>query len=128
MGAWSSGPFDNDDAADFVGELCKMTPPEFVAAVLGDALLAVTAGDGYIEAPEMSRAVAAAAIVALFGGAGCRHRPHLCNRGSTRFAWSLRIRFEPRHAKYSRARSSPKTTSDTSFGSMPGSSTRFART
>jgi hypothetical protein len=66
MGAWGSGPFDNDDAADFAGDLADVTDSALVVALLGDALLAVTAGDGYIEAPEMSRAVAAAAIVAMF--------------------------------------------------------------
>jgi len=68
VGAWDSGPFDNDDAADFVGDTSELTDPHTVTAALGDALLAVTTSDGYIEAPEMSPAVAAAAIVAILGG------------------------------------------------------------
>jgi len=64
MGAWGSGPFDNDDAADFISGIAKTTNPGVVAAVMGDAMLAATASDGYIEAPEMSRAVAAASVVA----------------------------------------------------------------
>jgi hypothetical protein len=66
MGAWGNGPFDNDDAADFAGDLADMTDSAMVVTVLGDALLAATAGEGYIEAPEMARAVAAAAVVAIF--------------------------------------------------------------
>jgi hypothetical protein len=98
MGAWSSGPFDNNDAADSVGELCKMTDSEFVAAVLGDALLAVRAGDGYIEAPEMSRTVAAAAIVALFGGAGLPTPPALMQ------SWLDAVRLVPSDQLRSEAR------------------------
>lgn len=66
MGAWGTGPFDNDDAADFAGDLSDLAGSDVAAAVLGDALLAVTAADGYIEGPEMSRAIAAAAVVAIF--------------------------------------------------------------
>src|SRR3954470_16325508 len=67
MGAWGSGPFDNDDAADLAGDLAEPTESASVVAALGDALLAATAGEEYIDAPEMSRAIAAAAIVAMFG-------------------------------------------------------------
>ena len=66
MGTWDCGPFDNDDAADFAGDLGDMTDSASVVTMLGDALRGVTAGKGYIEAPEMSRALAAAAVVALF--------------------------------------------------------------
>ena len=70
MGAWGSGPFDNDDAADFAGDLSDLTDSGLIVALLADALLAVTAADGYIEAPEMTRAIAAAAVVALFAQPG----------------------------------------------------------
>ncbi len=70
MGAWGSGPFDNDDAADLAGDLSDLTAASAVAAMLDDALVAVTSTDGYIEAPEMSRAVAAAVIVAIFADSG----------------------------------------------------------
>jgi hypothetical protein len=65
MGAWDSGPFGNDDAADFTAELADLANPGVIVVVLGDALLAITASDGYIEAPEMSRGIAAAVIVAV---------------------------------------------------------------
>jgi Domain of unknown function (DUF4259) len=77
MGAWDSGPFGNDDAADFTAELAEVADPGVVVAVLGDALLAITANDGYIEAPEMSRGVAAAAIVAVLASATVPKPPEL---------------------------------------------------
>ena len=77
MGAWGSGPFDNDDAADFITGIADMTTPGLVAAVIGDALLATTASDGYIEAPEMSRAIAAATVVAILHTAGLPIPPAL---------------------------------------------------
>lgn len=65
MGAWGSGPFDNDDAADFLGDLSDIPPSSSAIAVLGDALLTITVADDYVEAPEMSRGVAAAATVSV---------------------------------------------------------------
>ena len=102
-----------------------MTDSGFVAAVLGDALLAVTASDGYIDAPEMSRAVAAGAIVALFGGAGLPTPPAVAQSwlDAVRLIPSDQLRTEANQA-FTRA-FDPETTSGTSFGSMPGSSVRF---
>jgi hypothetical protein len=77
MGAWGSGPFDNDDAADFTSELAEVADPGVVVVVLGDALLAISANDGYIEAPDMSRGVAAAAIVAVLASATVPKAPEL---------------------------------------------------
>jgi hypothetical protein len=60
MGAWGTGPFDNDDAADWAYELDEaidLTP------VL-QALAAATDGDGYLEQPEGAAAIAAAAVLA----------------------------------------------------------------
>lgn len=65
MGAWDSGPFDNDDAADFAGDLSQTGDAEDVAARLEGALTAVTGADGLVEAPVMNEALAAAAIVAV---------------------------------------------------------------
>ncbi|MBY0566111.1 MAG: DUF4259 domain-containing protein [Hyphomonadaceae bacterium] len=62
MGAWGSGHFDNDDAGDFVGELVDSKNWSVVEAAF-DAVLSIGDGD-YLEAPEASMAVAAAAIVA----------------------------------------------------------------
>jgi hypothetical protein len=64
MGAWDNGPFDNDDAADFAGDISE-TAAHRVAAQLEEALTAVTNADGYVEAPAMNQALAAAAIVAV---------------------------------------------------------------
>jgi len=60
VGAWGSGPFDNDDAMDFVGDLANGSTAEVVAR-LREAL---ALPDDYVESPEGSSAVAAAALVA----------------------------------------------------------------
>ena len=65
MGAWGNGPFDNDDAADFAGDISETAEAHRVAARLEEALTAVTNADGYVEAPDMNEALAAAAIVAV---------------------------------------------------------------
>lgn len=62
MGAWGSGPFDNDDAADWRYSLVDGGGPEIVAAALG-AVLA-----GAADLATAGNAVAAAAVV----GAGLR--------------------------------------------------------
>ena len=67
MGAWGSGPFDNDDAGDFVGNLIDVGDWN-VAEAAFDAVLAI--GDEYLEAPESSAAIAAAAVVAHKVGNG----------------------------------------------------------
>lgn len=77
VGTWDSGPFDNDDAADLLGQVSRIAQPDVLAAVLGDALLAVTIADSYVEAPEMSRAVAAAAIVAILRASNLPAPPEL---------------------------------------------------
>lgn len=79
MGAWGSGLFDNDNALDVMRDLEDSTPqgrPDLVVAALDEVLLA----DGYIEAPEMSAAVAAAAAVGAVVNPGAAveesSRPH----------------------------------------------------
>jgi len=64
MDAWAAGPFDNDDALDFVDDLAEA--PEWRTVV--QALDHVIKQAGYLEAPEGSIAVAAAAIVAASVG------------------------------------------------------------
>ena len=67
MGAWSHGPFDNDDAADWLSELLEQDSMTMIV----DAFCAVTRpansedDDGYIEIPEASIAVAAAQVLRL---------------------------------------------------------------
>ncbi|TVT47930.1 DUF4259 domain-containing protein [Amycolatopsis rhizosphaerae] len=63
MGAWGTGPFENDAALDFVGEFDDAAPadrPELIREVLEKAL----AERDYLDADEGSAAVAAVAVVA----------------------------------------------------------------
>ena len=64
MGAWGSGPFDNDDAMDWVAELESARD----VGVVRSALESVTDADGYIEAPVGSVALASAEVVAALRG------------------------------------------------------------
>lgn len=68
MGTWGAGPFDNDDALDLVADLDEASDAEVVDG-LRDALAEIAAS-GYLEAPAVSEAVAAACLVAarLEGG------------------------------------------------------------
>lgn len=58
MGAWGSGPFENDDACDWLDELADSG-----VAALREALALADAAD-YLEAPDGSVVVAAAEVVA----------------------------------------------------------------
>lgn len=64
MGAWDVGPFDNDDAADFAGDLDD-APPHARIDLIGAVLARVTteAGDD-LRLSDAPRAVAAAALIA----------------------------------------------------------------
>ena len=65
MGAWNFGPFDNDDAGDWLYELEKSAD----TSVIADALHRVTnIGDEYLEAPDCSSAIAAAEVIAALRG------------------------------------------------------------
>jgi hypothetical protein len=72
VGASGAGAFDNDDAMDFLAEL-----PSRGTAALQEALTEVVAlgPDDYLEAPEASRAVAAAELVAAMLGAAAVDLP-----------------------------------------------------
>lgn len=63
-GAWDTGPFDNDDALDWVWELAESDDLTVVESALHD----VTQSSGYLEAPTASMAVAAAEVVAALKG------------------------------------------------------------
>src|SRR3954454_23069178 len=65
MGAWGTGPFENDDALDWVFDWEDADDLSPARDVLSDAMLA----DDHLEAPEGSRAVAAAQVVAVLVGA-----------------------------------------------------------
>ena len=63
MGATGVGPFENDDALDFLDDLEDSQPAERRKKVLA-AMERVVGEPGYIEAPTMAEAVAAATVVA----------------------------------------------------------------
>jgi hypothetical protein len=62
MGAWGTGVFENDDAADFVGDVVEGNSLAPIKAAI-DRVLQIE-GE-YLEAPDASQALAAAAILAL---------------------------------------------------------------
>ena len=62
MGATGSGPFENDDALDFLDELADLPAADRGHRVL-EALDGVLLATGYVEAPQMCEAVAGAAAV-----------------------------------------------------------------
>jgi hypothetical protein len=66
MGAWGTGPFDNDDAMDFVGDLTD----EPASAREVRIRQALDLPDGYLDAPDASEALAAAALLVA-----ARHTP-----------------------------------------------------
>ena len=64
MGTWDVGPFDNDIAADWCGEL-DGAAPEQRAVLIRDALSRVAEhGEEYLDTGDAEEAIAAAAIVA----------------------------------------------------------------
>ncbi|TDB72244.1 DUF4259 domain-containing protein [Micromonospora sp. KC723] len=63
MGTWDSGPFDNDTAADWCGDL-EDTDMTKRPALVRDALNRAAGDDGYLDADVACEAIAAAAIVA----------------------------------------------------------------
>ncbi|XVQ11975.1 DUF4259 domain-containing protein [Spirillospora sp. CA-255316] len=63
MGTWDVGPFDNDHAADFAGDLDE-TEADQRAATIHQALSAVAGPDGRTTSRAADPAIAAAALVA----------------------------------------------------------------
>jgi len=61
MGAWNSGSFENDDALDWAGPFSDEPSHKLIEAALKDV---TEIGDEYLEAPESSKALAAAEVVA----------------------------------------------------------------
>jgi hypothetical protein len=68
MGTWGAGPFENDEASDWVYELETSAD----AAILDRAFASVTdlSADDYLEAPECQIAIAAAETAAALAGRG----------------------------------------------------------
>jgi hypothetical protein len=65
MGAWGINTFENDDAADWIGEFCDEPDKELLVEAF-DAVNDI--GDDYLEAPESSAALAAAEVIAALLG------------------------------------------------------------
>jgi hypothetical protein len=63
MSRWGCGPFDNDTAADFVGDLDDAPESERIGMIY-DALAAVGSRDSYVDGFRTQVALAAAALVA----------------------------------------------------------------
>ncbi len=63
MSRWDCGPFDNDTAADFVGDLDDAPESERIG-MIHDALAAVGGRDSYVDAGRAEPALVAAALVA----------------------------------------------------------------
>ncbi|WP_203913520.1 DUF4259 domain-containing protein [Rhizocola hellebori] len=63
MGTWDSGPFDNDTAADWCGELDRADPGDR-PALIRNALGAAADEEGYLDSDLACEAIAAAAVVA----------------------------------------------------------------
>jgi hypothetical protein len=66
MGAWGSGSFENDDASDWVADLCDDPDKEVISDALS-AVVEMEAGE-YLEAPDCSVGLAAAEVVAALKG------------------------------------------------------------
>ncbi len=69
MGTWGTGWFENDAAADFVGEVEDARPSARPALIVG-RLRSIAGQRGYIEGSDADEGLAAAALIALAGGAG----------------------------------------------------------
>ncbi|MBO3750037.1 DUF4259 domain-containing protein [Streptosporangiaceae bacterium NEAU-GS5] len=67
MGMWDVGPFDNDSAADWCGDLDDAEAAER-PELIRDALTAAADEQGYLDSHEACAAIAAAAIVAAQHG------------------------------------------------------------
>jgi hypothetical protein len=63
VGAWGTGPFENDDAADFVATLDDLDPDDRTDAIR-EALTEAAQQADYLERDAASEAIAAAAILA----------------------------------------------------------------
>ena len=64
MGTWDVGPFDNDTAADWCGDLNEAAPGKRPALIREALTQVADHGDEYLDSDLAVEAVAAAAIVA----------------------------------------------------------------
>jgi hypothetical protein len=64
MGTWDTGPFDNDTAADWCGDLDDMAPGRRVEFIRESLTAVLEDEDEYLDSDPAVEAIAAAAIVA----------------------------------------------------------------
>jgi hypothetical protein len=64
MGTWDVGPFDNDTAADWCGDLHDATPTQRPTMLRSAFTAVLDNGDDYLDSDLAVEAIAAAAIVA----------------------------------------------------------------
>lgn len=64
MGTWDVGPFDNDHAADWCGDLRDAAPDQRVELVRGALTAVLDNGDDYLDSDLAVEAIASAAIIA----------------------------------------------------------------
>lgn len=90
MGTWGSGPFENDSALDWAGDLNDAD--DLTLAM--DALERVRGSD-YVDADDASVAIAAAEVVAAVGG-----RPHAdLPEDVQRWIVSSGVTLDPEHSE-----------------------------
>ena len=70
VGAWGTGSFENDDAADWVAGLGTIEPDD-----LTKILVQAADDPAYLEAPAASAAVAAGEVVAALNGSAAEGAP-----------------------------------------------------
>jgi hypothetical protein len=82
MGTWGTGPFENDDAADFSVDLADAVPADRIE-MLRAALRRAADNTGYLEIDDAQAAIAAAAVVAAWSaGHAVDGAPELPDLGS----------------------------------------------
>ena len=70
MGAWGSGSFENDDAADWLAELATITPDDLTR------IFTRAADDpGYLEVPDASAVVVGAEVMAALYDSPAKNVP-----------------------------------------------------
>jgi len=70
MGAWGTGSFENDDAADWLAELGTIVPDD-----LTEILVQAADNLSYLQAPASRIVVAAAEVVAALNGSPAQEVP-----------------------------------------------------
>ncbi len=70
MGAWGTGSFENDDAANWIAELGTIVPDD-----LAQILVQAADDPSYLEAPSSRIAVAAAEVIAALNGSPAQEAP-----------------------------------------------------